>query len=440
MALILLVIGTKTPKQSVGIQCKLKSGRSKLTAKEVRDEVKKALSYRPPLREYFIVTTSKDDTQLTQLVQQLMQNQEAASCRPRIEVWGWDTLQEKIDQYKSAKQAFDPGFSPSIASQNHKLDALLAGQRQTATQDQVAELANMIGRAGTEVLIRLPLRFADRELTEGFSRALRRRGSARTDVAGELAALADRVIDGDLSLASSTIRAEVCDRAARANAVAETAAAARRFRHDAATLDPSRDLFIADALLKEAEGDPDATLRLLKARFDPEARSALFTALLRQRGTHAALSWARAEKLAPSDFNPPGAMNLVLKEIENGEFEQALADIRLTPGGYFDQCPALRLLRAQLTLTSILPVDQWRPCFKGSPLNPRILQLAAGQKSQEQIRAAGEDLRALLGMLEELDLRDLESFLSEFDLWLRLEDGTVREKARAQLAVEIARS
>jgi Restriction endonuclease len=33
----------------VGIQCKLKSGRSKLSAAEVRKEVKAALAYKPPL-------------------------------------------------------------------------------------------------------------------------------------------------------------------------------------------------------------------------------------------------------------------------------------------------------------------------------------------------------------------------------------------------------
>src|ERR1700756_5152635 len=43
----------------VGIQCKLKSERRKLTDKEVRDEVADALTYKPKLKEYFIVAKSK---------------------------------------------------------------------------------------------------------------------------------------------------------------------------------------------------------------------------------------------------------------------------------------------------------------------------------------------------------------------------------------------
>jgi hypothetical protein len=48
-------------RRPVGIQCKLKSGTRKLTAREVRSEVSIALAYKPDLTEYFIVTTSKDD-------------------------------------------------------------------------------------------------------------------------------------------------------------------------------------------------------------------------------------------------------------------------------------------------------------------------------------------------------------------------------------------
>ncbi|PSJ56188.1 restriction endonuclease [Kumtagia ephedrae] len=56
----------RDPNQLVGIQCKLKVGNSKLTKREVDEEVKKALTFNPPLNEYFIVTTSKNDTKLQQ--------------------------------------------------------------------------------------------------------------------------------------------------------------------------------------------------------------------------------------------------------------------------------------------------------------------------------------------------------------------------------------
>jgi hypothetical protein len=88
----------RDPKAIVGIQCKLKSEPKKLTKKEVQIEVKAALGYKPPLREYFIVTTSKDDTELDQYAQQLMQQQDARGRRIHIAIWGWNTLEEKIGE------------------------------------------------------------------------------------------------------------------------------------------------------------------------------------------------------------------------------------------------------------------------------------------------------------------------------------------------------
>lgn len=428
----------RDPNQIVGIQCKLKTHPRKLKEKEVRQEVRRALGYTPHLTEYFIVTTSKDDVKLTQLAQELMREQEAAGRRLQIEVWGWDTLQEKIDKFERAKQAFDPGFSPSVAAQDRKLDALLVGQQQAATQDQIAALVDLVGKERADTVSQLPPDFADRELAIALSRTLRRRGFAGTDTASELSALAERVIDGDLSRAKNSLRSEACDRAARANATADTLTSAQRFRANAASIDPSRDLFIVDALLKEAEGDPDGTLRLLKTHRDEEARSALFMSLARQRDGEAALAWVRAEELAPSGLNAAGAMNLVLHQIEQGAFDEALADIRVTPEGYFDQCPALRLVRVQLTLASLLPSDRKAILFQGLPLDPSILKLAAGPTSAAAIKAAGEDLRALLRVLAELELGHLETFLSEFDLWLRLEDPSAQSGARTQLASEIA--
>ncbi len=425
------------PKKIVGIQCKLKTGQSRLTPREVRTEVNAALKYKPHLSEYFIVTTSKDDTKLDQLAQQLMHDQEAVGRRFHIEVWGWDTLQEKIDQSEAAKKAFDPEFSPSVASHDRKLDALLAGQKTQATRRQVAAFAQSLEKESQAAPMRLPAKFADRELKEELSKALRRRGFVRTKTPAELATLALRAIEGDLSFGSNIIRSEICERAARANAVPETFELAKRFRDSAAQLDPSRDLFVPDALLKGAEGDPDAILRDLKTRTDADARSALFAVLITQRGKEAALSWVENEHLAPKDLNAIGATNLIIKEIENGQFDAALGHATEIPAHYYDQCPALLLLRAQVQLASILPTDQKAALFQTLPLNPKVLQLASGSKREEAIQSAGRDITALRGLIKELDLGYLDDFLSELDLWLRLENPPTEQSARAQLAEEI---
>src|SRR6266705_2239447 len=198
----------RDPKTLVGIQCKLKTGRSKLTKTEAAREIKKALGYKPHITEYFIVATSKDDIKLQQFAQEQTQKQAAAGRSIHIHIWGWDTLQEKIDQSEAAKQAFDPGFSPSIASQNQKLNAILAHQKQQLTSKQLANIAKTLRPRASEDIAKLPPPFAERELNERFAHVLRRRGFAKTNTPQELGELALRAIEGDLTQGPPAIRAE----------------------------------------------------------------------------------------------------------------------------------------------------------------------------------------------------------------------------------------
>src|SRR5215203_2059003 len=65
------------PAYQVGIQCKLKGEGQVLTEAEVREEVRKALTFRPSLREYFITTTAPDDVALQELARELSDEQAA---------------------------------------------------------------------------------------------------------------------------------------------------------------------------------------------------------------------------------------------------------------------------------------------------------------------------------------------------------------------------
>ena len=94
----------------VGIQCKLKSDGHVLTADAVREEVRKALTFRPELREYFIITTAPDDVALQELARELAVEQKAKGRAILIYVWGWNTLEERISEDAAARKQFDPDY------------------------------------------------------------------------------------------------------------------------------------------------------------------------------------------------------------------------------------------------------------------------------------------------------------------------------------------
>ncbi len=120
----------RDPAQPVGIQCKLITRGAKLSATVVRNEVAQALAIRPPLTEFYIVTTATDEPALDLLAIELSQEQAKLGRTIDIQVWGWDTLQDKIRADPQALGAFDPDYSAST----NKLLALGAEQIQGQSQ------------------------------------------------------------------------------------------------------------------------------------------------------------------------------------------------------------------------------------------------------------------------------------------------------------------
>jgi tetratricopeptide (TPR) repeat protein len=114
----------------VGIQCKLKSEGKVLTEDEIRGEVKKALTFKPPLKEYYITTTAPDDVAMQELAREITKELAAAGKTIRVFVWGWNTLEERISEDALARKAFDPTctlFSEEILAEARSISA---GQRE----------------------------------------------------------------------------------------------------------------------------------------------------------------------------------------------------------------------------------------------------------------------------------------------------------------------
>lgn len=106
----------RDPKNYVGVQCKLKGDGKQLTDAEVRQEVTKALRFKPSLSEFFIVTTAPDDGAMHELARDLTSELLGKGRAMSVHVWGWGTLEQKISGSARARQAFDPTYSPYAES------------------------------------------------------------------------------------------------------------------------------------------------------------------------------------------------------------------------------------------------------------------------------------------------------------------------------------
>lgn len=84
----------------VGIQCK-QTGKDKITKATVRDEANQALSFIPPLREFFIVTQAKDCAELDKEARIFTDEQLKSGREFEVQICGWDQIEALIQQHPS---------------------------------------------------------------------------------------------------------------------------------------------------------------------------------------------------------------------------------------------------------------------------------------------------------------------------------------------------
>jgi cellulose synthase operon protein C len=118
----------------VGVQCKLKGPDAVLTEREVRDEVEEALKFVPLLREYTIVTTAPDDAKLQRIARELTIEAADGGRQIAINVWGWQTLEQRINEHGPAMQAFDPSYGPFAKQQSAQIDKIFDQQSIVAAE------------------------------------------------------------------------------------------------------------------------------------------------------------------------------------------------------------------------------------------------------------------------------------------------------------------
>lgn len=190
------------PEHIVGIQCKLKGFGKQLDEAEVREEVEKAKTFKPPLREYYIVTTAPNDPGMQELARTISIELKKDRFPFRVHIWGWGVMQDRIHEYEPARKAFDPEYSPYTGQINDKVDDVItlterAERNQTASFERIEQRLTELGQSGigspSDATIRNDLE-AELDAEIDDLRQLVADGKAKTALAG-LEKLKARVFD-----------------------------------------------------------------------------------------------------------------------------------------------------------------------------------------------------------------------------------------------------
>ena len=123
------------PERYVGIQCKLKKEERVLTEKIVRNEVAEALTFRPELTEFFIITTAPDSAPLQEVARKLeVEIKKVHKRLMSVQVWGWDTLQREIQKFPDVTKIFFPDYTPHSEAIQRGVAKIALGQDEMSVQ------------------------------------------------------------------------------------------------------------------------------------------------------------------------------------------------------------------------------------------------------------------------------------------------------------------
>lgn len=115
-----------------GVQCKGKDNYSNksLTQKEVKDEVKKALSFRPNLSQFVIATTGVRDAKIQEFARIITDNHRKKNLFS-VTIWFWDDIKKRLENFPGVLEKYYPGFTSNTIGIKKDINEIKAATHET---------------------------------------------------------------------------------------------------------------------------------------------------------------------------------------------------------------------------------------------------------------------------------------------------------------------
>ena len=116
--------------QHIGIQCKKKDFNDEIKDSELKEEVKKAKNFKPPLKRYILATTCKRDAKIQEVARLISENHKNQNLFS-VEVHSWSEVKILLDKYPEVYEKYysspssrqsasiTPAIISSIQSESH---------------------------------------------------------------------------------------------------------------------------------------------------------------------------------------------------------------------------------------------------------------------------------------------------------------------------------
>ena len=135
-----------SPKEGVGIQCKLKGIGEKISEDELKIEIDKAKKFKPKLKSFCIITTAKEDAKIQELAWEISDIHKKRNLFT-ISIFGWNTVTQRLELQPEVLEKYYPGASLNLQTIKDSLKATSDTNKieHSELKEEVAHIGNKIG-------------------------------------------------------------------------------------------------------------------------------------------------------------------------------------------------------------------------------------------------------------------------------------------------------
>ena len=329
-----------------------------------------------------------------------------------------------VVQYPSRDDAFleiAKALSDEAAAHNNKA-------RLSASLDDVP--SNVFHRSD------FPTELVDQKIKDETDILRKSRFFADFNRAGISLALARKLVEGELSGGTDTIRCQALAWCVRVLSHTEESDKAEKYLKYAKELGDCQEVYIAEACISSQRGDKNAALSILANINSPISRSAALIIVANHDGPQGAIDWSNTVGIDTTNIDPDGKYLLLAYRLELADWETAQKSLDALTDDDLRDAPVLHHMVAITHLLKAVPAELRASVRDQPPFEVAEFHLDSGPAGIEARRLAHRIFIDAAEAARQLGCPLAEKIDDEYALWLELTDPDPDKCAKGRVRLE----
>ena len=329
-----------------------------------------------------------------------------------------------VVQYPSHDDAFleiAEALSDEAAAQNNKA-------RLSADLDNV--WSNMLSHPD------FPTELVDQKIKDETNKLRKSRFFADFDRIDFSLALARKLIEGELSGGTDSVRSQALAWCVRTLSRTEELDKAEKYLEYAKKLGTCQEIDIADAFISSQKGDIKAALSSLSNIDSPMSRSAALMLIANHDSPQEAIDWLKTVRIEATDLDPDGKRFLLGCQLELADWEAAQKSLDAVTDDDLRDAPVLHHMVAIIHLLKAVPTELRAIVRDQPPFEAAEFPLDSGSAGIEARRLAHLSFIDAAEAARQLGCPLAERIDDEYALWLELTDSDPDKCAEGKKRLE----